>query len=260
MSHLTGETLVARVDDELLPLEHRQTEHHLAACSQCRARAAALDETRALFAGALQWIDDDEPAAWASPLVDARTADRGRPAALPIPLHAAADGTSRWRFPAPALRWAAGVTLLAAATAAAAVMTPGLISRLLPDAAVQDAMPPAPANERGGAVAVAPVGGAVEVALTGAARGTRVRIALHDRSDVLVEYTAAVPPRFIARDGYVAMDLGERAAVLRIAVPRGLRTGRISIDGSVVAVLEQGRVVSVRGDPDVSVDADSAGG
>lgn len=266
MSHLAGETLVAFVDGEMEPLAERRATRHLESCTVCSTTAAEFDGTCALFAGALQWLDDDEPAAWASlgPAPEVVRTRVARPAAPRTPVATGGSapvraGDVHVRPPGRALRWAAAVTLLAG-TAAAAVMAPGLVTRVRTALRPADTGPAPAAVDATGAVAVSPVNGAVDILLMGAAEGTRVRIALHDLDDVLVDYTAAVPPRFIARDGSVSLDLGGNAATLRITVPRTLRTGRIVIDGTVAAVLTQGRVVSVRGDPGIIIDADSAGG
>lgn len=145
--------------------------------------------------------------------------------------------SARRRTSFTALRWAAGILLVAVGAGTAAVVSiPGLQRLFSSEGAApvattsaQDA-PLAPA-----AVAVHPAAGAVEVVLTNVADGSRLQVAVEGDGETLVEVTGQAQTRFLARDGLVRADLGGAPATVRIVLPGGVETATIKVDDRVVA-------------------------
>lgn len=260
MTHPSNETLVALVDGELSGIEQQHMSRHVDDCASCTAALAELAESRSLFERLLDRLDAGEPAQWSAgqDMVDAIRARNENRTLMPRSWAAVDVPAPVPSRPQPtAWRWAAGLILLSG-VAAAAIVTPALIRRVSTDDAPAADAPPVPVQpESGGAVAVAPVDGSVDVALSNVANGTRVEIAFHARTDVSVDVSGA--PGFVARDGHIGVDLRGERTILRVSLPGDLRSGRILVEGQPAAVIEQGRIMNLRTDLGVVIDSVGAG-
>lgn len=271
MTHPSTETLVALADGELTGMDEEQTRQHLDDCTSCTATFAELAETHVLFAGVLDEMDATEPARWdaGSDVFDAIRARNENLMSMPRSWSAVGapqpdarpTRTARPRRPAPqparaanstAWRWAAGMVLVSG-VAAAAIVTPALIRRVATNdaPAIESATVP-DARPVGGAVAVAPLDGRVDVALSNVADGTQISIAFHERTDARVDVAGATG--FVARDGHIGVDLRDVRAVVQVTLPHGLPSGRILVGAQPAAVIEAGRIMNLRTDLGVVID------
>ncbi|NLG60790.1 MAG: hypothetical protein GX539_00985 [Candidatus Cloacimonetes bacterium] len=276
MTHASQETLVAYADGELIEAEERQAALHLESCAECAARLATIVESRAQVALTLAQVDAMEPARWDSPEFAERAlaavaagaaATAGDPPAEPeatidLVEHRAlrARRAQPVRSPArqTALRWAAGLVLVAGA-AAAAIVTPAVIERVLTEPGPVAERIPEGAGTASGAVAVRPVDGSVSIALTGAVEGTRIRVAFEQRQDVNVEYSAGEAPGFTARDGVIEVAVVESGTTLTVGVPADVREARVLVDGVEAALLARGEIVRTRPDLNVIIEVTNTG-
>jgi len=272
MTHASRATLVAYADGELTGAEEQQTAHHLEECAECAAELAVTVDSRARFVWAIARMDAAEPLAWdtadfADRAFAAGMEDSGGPV-FERTIDLDAHRTRAW-MPAPsaartprvrqtALRWAAGLALLAGA-AAAAIVTPVIVERVFtePAAPVGSTGQSEPASS--GALAVLPVDGSITIALTGAVEGTRIRIAFEPRQDVIVDYSATEAPGFTARDGEIDVELVGAGTTLTVSVPADVREARVLVDGVVAALLARGEVVRTRPDLNVTIEVTNTG-
>jgi anti-sigma factor RsiW len=272
MKHPTEERLRAYLDGELPLAAAAAVGDHLAGCAECAALAAGLRETADVFAGAMARVDALEPERWrtlpeptqrrfftgdAGP-VDERTLrlipvgarGPGREETVHAPTSdVAVTGAHPFRRPprsaAPLLRWAAGIALAVAIGGSAAIASGILNVGSAPETTVAPAPAPAEAiSTSGGGVFGRPVNGAMEVVLTRAPAGSRVIIAWTDAEDVLVEVAGAPEARVVHRDGEERMvaNLADRAGVVRVTMPRGLRSATVVWQGRIVVQVAEGTV------------------
>ena len=233
MMHPEKSRLLAHVDGELPSHEANEIAGHIAVCTACARSVAELRGTSELFGMALAYIDRLEPASWGGGSAVA--------AADVIPLRprrrrAAYGGGVRM------LRRAALFLLATAAAASAAVLVDRAMQSLSTERTAAPAVqaPTAPVET---AVSVAPTGGRVEVALSGVAVGTRVRVVVEDREDARVVIQGATAPHFTAAAGRVAVQLSDASAVeVQILVPLGLASGRVTADGETIIDIDAGAV------------------
>ncbi len=258
MTHPANETLVAFVDGELTPAACRQTERHLAECRDCSETLTELDQSGTLFAYALRWIDEVEPAEWRSGLaavadIRARTDALG---ALPVPTPQAASSTAEHTPSRPRVwRWAAGLVLLSGAAAAAIAGPERLVGIFTANEPQPEAVQPAVGLESSGAIAVAPAQGSVDIVLGGVTQGTRVEVVFAERSDVIVDFMDGSTPGVVARDGHLTLQLSGAHTVLRVTVPANLPAARILVGAAEVAVMERGRITRVHSDRGIIIDS-----
>lgn len=252
MKHPTEDSLRAYMDGELSPAISAAIGNHLSLCTACDATADGLRETANVFAGAMARMDAAEPGRWGARAGDdgdlfARTGRSGpalvrdlRPAHVPrgpapSPKHA---GPVLWR-------WAASIALLVAIGGSAAIAS-GLIGL------GTDAEPPAAPNAgaaeaapiTGGGLFARPVDGVIEVVLMRTPAGSRVVVALTEDEEVLVEVEEAPAPHFtpVDENGRVFVDLADRAGIVRVAMPQGLRSATVVWQGRIVVQVAGGAV------------------
>lgn len=269
MKHPTDDRLRAYLDGELPLAAAALVGEHLTACADCTALAAELRETADVFAGAMARMDAFEPARWAAGGADAAAtvvADDGGPRTLrfvaadqdsvePV-IRAARSGPalvrdgqpapSRRTAAPPLLRWAAGIALLVAIGGSAAIAS-GLLRTGGDGDAESAALAAEPAEAgpaAGGGVLGRPVNGAMEVLLTAAPAGSRVVVGWTDGEDVIVDVTGAPEARVLHRDGEERMvaNLADRAGVVRVTMPRGLRSATVVWQGRIVIQVADGSV------------------
>ena len=273
MTHASRETLVAYTDGELTGVEEQQAAHHLETCAECAAELATIVDSRARFAWAIARMDAAEPEAWDSPefadrALAAAMADSDGPVSertIDLDAHRAARTAAPARTAAgpprvrqTALRWAAGLVLLAGA-AAAAIVTPVIVERVFTEPAAPVGSTEEAEPESSGALAVLPVDGAVTIALTGAVEGTRIRISFEQRQDVIVDYSASEAPGFTARDGEIDVEVAGAGTTLTVSVPADVQEARVLVDGVVAALLARGEVVRTRPDLNVTIEVTNTG-
>jgi anti-sigma factor RsiW len=239
MEHPGRDTLLAHVDRELTEHEERRVAGHLAGCATCDAAVSELRSDVLLFAGTLHALDADEPVHWAQH-------SAGTPAAagdaLPLRSHQARP-PGRGSGRSDALRWAAGILLFAGVTAGAAMVGIRVLSDTSEPATMTD-QSATPGPDVAAVIAV-PVNGALRVAVTGAGTGSRLFVALGDRTVATVAVEGAGSPRFTAVDGRVDVDLRGASATLRLTLPRTLREGTVTADGVTLVTVDRARVSPV---------------
>jgi anti-sigma factor RsiW len=278
MKHQTETNLRAYLDGELDEVPARIVERHMAECADCAATAAELHETAGIFTAALAYVDQAEPEGWRTdepwqaalpaparvrvvptvldpadviPIGRTRTAPSSRQPSGRVTGPAAASSSTPRGLPA-AWRWAAAVVLLAGAGGAAALT--GVFGNRgeesSPEAVATEAATTG-TTDAGSGIFVAPVAGQVEIVLTRAPAGSRIIVTRNDADEVGLEVSGQTVPRFTVRAGHGTADLADRAAVVRIGVPRGLTS---------VSVVWEGRiVVRIEGDTVTPIDAGAAG-
>jgi hypothetical protein len=112
-----------------------------------------------------------------------------------------------------------------------------------------DAAPPAslPTTlQPAGAIAIAPRRGTAEVALTGAAAGSRLRITVTSAAELTVsvrsDSVSAEPARFRTGDARIAVQLPSAISLVEVEIPATTRAARVLAGDSVVATVTDGRV------------------
>ncbi len=271
MSHPHDALLQAHLDGELEPPVMREVTRHLSLCDACREASADLARLAHEFGDAVREIDHFEPAEWSSAASAAReyaalalaaAAPGGVPAAaMPVaagsaarPLRLALEQHARQprrraRTPgSTSWRWAAAALLTVSSVAAAAVVRGPLLHRSDADATV-DAPPFAlsTALRPAGAIAVAtPARADLELALSGAAAGSRLHITITDGAElsvnVLSDSASAEPARFATGDARIAVQLPETVSLVEVELPATLHSARILLGDAVVATAAAGRV------------------
>lgn len=274
MTHPTEDRLRAYMDGELPLAEDADVGDHLGMCADCSAAAAEMRETADVFAGAMARMDAAEPEHWQALTGDAQSgssiageseldeertlrlvlSDPSRRAERDDLIRAATSGPAlvksgrvrrRGRsFAAPAMRWAAGIALTVAIGGSAAIASGLLRVGPQPETTVTTAPPSDAVAPAGGGVFGRPVNGAMEVVLTRAPSGSRVVIDWTDAEEVLVEVTGVPEARVIHRDGEERMvaNLADRAGVVRVTMPRGLRSATVVWQGRIVVQVAEGTV------------------
>ena len=224
MTHATDELLVAHLDGELQGTAAGEVAGHVAGCVACRRQLAHLIEASTAVVATLAAVDTFEDRAVT---IDITRTDPAR-----VPTTA---GPRAWR-------WAAALVLCAGGVAAALFSErAGPEPRPDAGAVVVQAQPAG-----GGRIEVAPVSGAMDVALTGVARGTRIEIVFDTVRDVAIEADGTDSPTFRAQRGTVALDLGGAAVRVRIVYPHDLRTGTVRIGGEAIARIANGGLTELR--------------
>lgn len=242
MTHPGLDTLLAHADGELSTNEERDIARHAAGCAACSASLAELRGSSALFAGTLHVLDGEEPAAWSSTLPVATPSYFELPAAAPNePVQHTPMIPLRHRATAPAarhaLRWAAGIALVAGAAASAAIIADRLGTVTGPPAGVE---PPAAVEPAVATVMATPRAGVLHVALTGAGAGSRLHVLLSDGSEPSVAVEGGDSPRFTASAGNVDVDLRGSDAAVRVTAPTSLRELMITFNGVPLALSRDG--------------------
>lgn len=230
MSHLDDGTLQAFLDDELPVRERSEAAEHLLGCEECRGVRDELVRAHAVVTEALSLLDTAAPSR-------------------------AAPVRGRRRFGGGSLAKAAGLTLLLAAAASAAV--PGSpvhewIVRAVesgPEEApnpVAEAPSPAPEPVPVG-VSMIPTG-VVEVVVT-RSPGTTLRLVETDGASVGVSALGAEQdPVFRTGPGRIEVRDAVGGEVV-VELPRSLAAARLVVDGQVFARKEAGELqLSVPGE------------
>jgi len=222
MSHPHDAILQAHLDGELAPPAMREVTRHLSLCDTCRDASTELAQLAHAFSDVIRDFDADEPAEW----------------------RAHSPASTSWR-------WAAAALLTVTSVAAAAVVGAPLLHRhdapAAPSAIATSARPLAAAALRpAGAIAVAASGsGSMDVALSGAAAGSRLHITITDGAELSVnvrsDSASAEPARFRTGDARIAVQLPGALSLVEVELPATLHSARVMLDNSVVATVTDGR-------------------
>lgn len=252
MSHPHDALLQAHLDGELEPTETREITRHLAVCDACRQASAELASVSYSFSEMIGRLDHAEPEAWraaallpASPALATHQGGSPRLAARP---RLTLERPSRTRSLA-AWRWAAAALLAVTSVAAAAVVRGPLFHGSARASTSVSAAPPAalPAMLRPvGAIAIAPRRGTAEVALTGAAAGSRLRITVTRGAELTVsvrsDSASVEPARFRTSGARIAVQLPSALSLVEVQVPAAISAARVLVGDSVVATVANGRI------------------
>jgi anti-sigma factor RsiW len=258
MTHPGRDVLLAHVDGELRDREAVDVARHMETCAVCRAVTAEITQSAGAFATVLSTVDSNEPAAWPRPASVKAGPVVTAPDARPFPLrreaaHAAgpAGGSG--------LRWAAGILLVSGAAVSAAILGDRLVSGT-PERGVSAASTAADVvtDADVAMVVVDPLNGTLRVALSRAAAGSTVHVALADGPAASVAVEGADAPHFTAATGRVQLDLGATVAAVRLTLPYGLRTATVTLDGATIISVD-GDVVSHADALERGLRLDSAG-
>ncbi|MEJ2215760.1 MAG: zf-HC2 domain-containing protein [Gemmatimonadota bacterium] len=230
MTHVDDGVLMAYVDDELSPPARAATAAHVLACPECRRRLDELAAADRLLEDALAFADGPAPVARAHSRFRAETG--------------AHRMEHRGAFARTFIR-VAGLVLLLAAGASAAV--PGspvrnwIRSTLVPKE--KPAASTSPANAMSG-VSILPVNGRVDIAVSNAAPGTRLRVRAVDgpRATVTVPGTRKVP-EFHTSPGRIDV-VGAVDSVL-IDVPKAATEVHVTVNGEPYVVGGNGKLRAV---------------
>ena len=246
MEHLTEAELQAWFDREIDPDERARVSRHLEDCADCRRVLGELRSASERFSGVMLRYDDELAAEAGdrlrtSPDVAAwRRMEGGRPSRVP-----------RWAGRAAAL-------VLLFGAAAAAAMVPGSPIRDLLFGPPAEVIAPAPspvevlpapsAAVDGASITVRPQDGVLTVRVNNFAPGTRIVVSLVDRQVAIANLPdGARNARFVVASGTLeVIGAGELDGVVRVALPRSLKTGVLEVDGDVVARVSDGRMVTLR--------------
>lgn len=248
MEHLTEAELQSWIDRELDPDEHARVSRHLEGCAGCRRTVAELRAAAATFSAAMLAYDEDLAAEAGRPSVSAPPS---------FPALRAAGGASRF-----VPRWlgrAAAIVLLLGAGAAAA-MVPGsplrdLLVRAMPEpepVVTPPVVAPAPAEAVGASITVRPQDGELIVRIVNFAPGTRILVGLTDRESAVASLPDGAPDaRFVVASSTLdvigaAAPAEELEGVVEVRLPRSLRTGAVELDGTAVARVVDGRLITLR--------------
>lgn len=257
ITHPRRDVLLAHVDGELPERDEHEVGGHVAACALCRATASELRSNAVLFVGALHVLDASEPTRWSSAGRGGRDVIADDVAVLPMraarmravsPLSPAMRVTRESLSSVPgrasrgrdALRWAAGILLVASAATSAALIG----TRIIPGTSDRGpaAAPPVAAERSVVAVIVTPFDGSLLVALTGAGAGSRVRVILADRVSANVVVEGVDSPRFTAVTGRVDVDLRGDIAEVSLELPRDVREAVVTLGGATLVAVRDGVV------------------
>lgn len=246
MEHLTEAELQAWIDREVDPDERARVSRHLEDCADCRRVLGELRSASERFSGVMLRYDED---------LATEAGERPR-----ISPDVAVQGRTGGRHPGRVPRWAgrAAALVLLFGAAAAAAMVPGSPIRDLlfgPPAEVV-APTPAPVEIRpaptavvdGARITVHPQDGVLTVRVNDFAPGTRIVVSLVERTVAVVNLPdGARNARFVVASGTLEVNgAGELDGVVRVALPRSLRTGVLEVDGNVVVRVSDGRMVTLR--------------
>jgi anti-sigma factor RsiW len=252
MPHPHDALLLAHLDGELAPPEMREVTRHLSVCDACRLASAELAGLSYRFSEMIGRLDDAEPLEWRAAAL--------LPATPAPPLH---HGASRGVAPGPRLvlersprtrtlavwRWAAAALLMVTSVAAAAVVRGPFFHGSTGAPASVDATPvaaPPAMLQPAGAIAIAPRRGTAEVALTGAAAGSRLRISVTHGAELTVsvrsDSASTEPARFSTGDARIAARLPSAISLVEVEIPATLHAARVFVGDSVVAMVTDGRV------------------
>jgi anti-sigma factor RsiW len=231
MSHFTEGVLQSYLDEEVAADARAQFHAHMSECAECAARLQLLREANASFALAVSSLD--------LPAVPSVGIDELRTRARQQEWQERRRGASQ--------RWSRAAIVVIGLSAVAAAAVPGSPFRdwligawnalaekepEIPQAPAVQQEPEAPA-ESPTLANVTPVSGRVRIGLQGPARGTRVQVTLVDAERATVE-TAAT--RFRSGPGWLEA-VGVTGEV-RIALPRGLASAYVEVDGRVYVAKE----------------------
>jgi len=252
MSHPHDALLQAHLDGELAPSEMREVTRHLSVCDACRRASAELASVSYAFSEIVGRLDAAEPEAWrvAAPLPasPALAMHHGASARLGARPRLVLERPPRTRSLAT-WRWAAAALLMVTSVAAAAVVRGPLFHGSTRAPTNVDAAPPAslPTTlQPAGAIAIAPRRGTAEVALTGAAAGSRLRITVTSAAELTVsvrsDSVSAEPARFRTGDARIAVQLPSAISLVEVEIPVTTRAARVLAGDSVVATVTDGRV------------------
>lgn len=250
MEHLTEAELQAWLDREIDPAERARVSRHLEDCADCRRVAGELRSAGERFSGVMLRYDED---------LAAEAGDRPRRprTSWDVAAHRPTGGGRPGNVP----RWAgraAALVLLFGAAAAAAIVPGSPIRDLLfgpPAEVVAPAPPPAemrPAPSAvvdGARITVRPQDGVLTVRVNDFAPGTRIVVSLVDRAVAAANLPdGARNARFVVASGTLeVIGAGESLdGVVRVALPRSMKSGVLEVDGNVVARVVDGRMVTLR--------------
>lgn len=252
MSHPHDALLQAHLDGELEPTEMREVTRHLTVCDACRRASAELASVSYSFSEMIGRLDDAEPEAWraaallpASPALATQHGGSPRLAARP---RLVLERPLRTRSLA-AWRWAAAALLAMTSVAAAAVVRGPFFHGSARASTSVDAAPAAalpPILRPAGAIAIAPRRGTAEVALTGAAAGSRLRITVTSEAELTVsvrsDSASLEPARFRTSDARIGVQLPSAISLVDVKIPAATRAVRVLVGDSVVATMENGSI------------------
>lgn len=230
MTHVDDGVLMAYMDEELSPSARADTAKHVLACPRCRERLDELAADGRLLQEALALVD--RPA----PVERAHARFRGRTAG-----HRWSPGRS---VSGTAFIKAAGLVLLLAAGASAAV--PGSPVRNWIRTTLVSREKPAAANRADtmSGVSILPANGHVEVAISRAAKGTRLRVRVVDgpRASVTVPEARKLP-QFRTAPGRI--DVVEPADEVLIDMPKTATEIEVTVNGDPYVVGGNGNLRAV---------------
>ncbi|HKJ92502.1 MAG TPA: zf-HC2 domain-containing protein [Longimicrobiales bacterium] len=213
MMHVDDGVLMAYMDDELSPAAKAEAAEHVLACPDCRQRLDALRAADEALTGALALVSVPAPVARAHAEFHRTAGRRG--------------GIGRSVLAGPFVR-AAGLVLLLAAGASAAVPGSPVRNWIRTKLVSNEAAQPGTAMDRTSGVSILPSEGQVDISIDDAARGTRLRVRVVDA----VRATVTVPeakrsPVFHTSPGHIGVsgvsgrvlvDLPKAATVLHVSV------------------------------------------
>jgi anti-sigma factor RsiW len=231
MTHVDDGVLMAYMDEELSPSARADTAKHVLACPRCRERLDELAAVDGLLGDALVLTDGPAPVerAYARFQNAAGRERRGGD-------RAAVGGTF--------IR-AAGLVLLLAAGASAAV--PGSPVRNWIRTTLVSREKPAVSNnpaDRMSGVSILPADGRLDIDVTRAAAGTRMRIHVVEGPQATVTVPEASHlPQFHTSPGRI--DVVGVADEVLIDVPRAAKDVRVSVDGDLYVVGGNGELRAV---------------
>jgi hypothetical protein len=240
LMHPRMDRLQAYGAGELTGEPKRSTAAHIAQCPRCRATVDWIHDVRSTIR-----VEAPEPPANSWAQIAARVQARDA-VLLPVEESAPERGAT-----VRALRVAA-ITLLIAAGAAASVPREWL--RTVADAVLPaswfDGPEDAPANEPAQTDApagpvillVEPAAGALRIALERPRDGVRIHVRMVDASELEVRATGgAAAATFRTSPGRIEIAGADSGAVM-LALPRGVASVRIDVDGTPYLLKERGRV------------------
>ena len=253
MLHPHDALLQAHLDGELSPPEMREVTRHLSACDACRRASGELASSSYRFSEMIGQLDDAEPEAWrvaavfpASPALATHPGVSARLASRP---GLALERPPRTRS-LTTWQWAAAALLAVTSVAAAAVVRGPLFHAPTSASTNGGAAPlaaPTAALQPAGAIAIAPRRGTAEVALTGAAAGSRLHITVTNGAQLTVsmrsDSTSAEPARFRTSDAHIAVRLPSATSLVEVEIPAATRAAQVLVGDSVVATVKDGRIM-----------------
>jgi hypothetical protein len=231
--HPSEALLMAAVDGALPSSANARVRAHAALCGTCGATVAELEELKQWVGGALESLDAQEPSAW-----------RTRPPLLVVSSARVRAAKSKPRgalYRSQPVLWAASALLLVAGAASAALWSRH--ERAVRAAAAQSLVHSTGAAAPTQSIVV-PTDAVISIAITNAARGSRIVMVRDDtlQLGVRVDVVAAANPVFRPARDTIAVSVAGQIATIRIYLPRYVRTAAVLANGRQIARLDEGVV------------------